>query len=86
MRAFDDRLIGEGQGTSSPTRRGLPALASQGAQRPRRLGRKGEGYLAAHPSPFFPKLACGLPKKEALSHKGRGDPQLVRVKNGNRKT
>jgi gamma-glutamylputrescine oxidase len=27
----------------------------------------------AAPSPFFPKLASGSPRKEALSHKGRGD-------------
>src|SRR5215510_6593796 len=62
---------------------GLSPLASQGAQRPRRLGRKGEGVtlgvLAARvtPSPSFSKLATLVKRKSPPPPRGRVASRFV---------
>jgi hypothetical protein len=68
------------KGTSSPIGRGLSALASQGAERPRRLGRKGEGLWplrrGRNPSPFASKLAP-LAKRQSPLPMGEEAPPAL---------
>ena len=76
-----------GGDASSPIGRGLPALASQGAKRPRRLGWKGEGFRllrkGPNPSPFPPNLAplakaeSPLPMGEEPVVNGRSFPETM---------
>src|SRR5262245_35395109 len=67
---------------------GLTPLASQGAQRPRRLGRKGEGVTLAKfatgvqarrvsPSPRFSKLAALVKRTGPPPPGGRGRRPVV---------